>query len=292
LPGALAAEGDRLPELYRAVVEVGLRSGRLSAALEGLARFARGYAEMRREIGLALVYPLIVLTFAYTLFVAFVLEVAPRFLAAFESLRVPLQRVLLGLNALGRTVWFWGPIVPVLLLVAAAWWIVSGRAASLRAEGASSPLYWLPWMGPMLTSARAACFADVLALLIEHRAPLPEAIALAARAVGDRPLQREGMRVAESLNQGQSLRDALRDATAIPPLLRWLLATGQSQGNLLAALQHAAESYRRRTLDQAEIARVFLPKLLMFAIGATATALFALTLFVPLSALLKGLALE
>src|SRR3954468_5174792 len=44
LPGALAAEGDRFPKVYRAVVEAGVRSGRLASALEGLAGYARGYS--------------------------------------------------------------------------------------------------------------------------------------------------------------------------------------------------------------------------------------------------------
>src|SRR3954453_21823105 len=45
LPAALEAERERLPRIYRAVVEAGLRSGRLSGALEGLAGFVRTYID-------------------------------------------------------------------------------------------------------------------------------------------------------------------------------------------------------------------------------------------------------
>jgi general secretion pathway protein F len=62
LPQALSAERERFPGVYRAVVEAGLKAGRLSAALEGLAAFARSYAEVPRAVGQALLYPLIVLT--------------------------------------------------------------------------------------------------------------------------------------------------------------------------------------------------------------------------------------
>src|SRR4051794_36850176 len=54
LAEAMAAEGARFPTIYRAVVEAGLRAGRLSVALEGLSGFVRGYAEARRSIGMAL----------------------------------------------------------------------------------------------------------------------------------------------------------------------------------------------------------------------------------------------
>ena len=61
LSEALASSGGGVPRVYRAVVEAGLRSGRLPVALEGLSAYARGYAEARRSIGLALWYPLMVL---------------------------------------------------------------------------------------------------------------------------------------------------------------------------------------------------------------------------------------
>src|SRR3954466_9501814 len=49
LPEALEAEGPAVPATYRAVVEAGLKSGRLAEALEGLATFARNYVELRKS---------------------------------------------------------------------------------------------------------------------------------------------------------------------------------------------------------------------------------------------------
>ena len=72
LPEALEGEEQSIPPLYRAVVEAGARSGRLPIALEGLAKYVRGYSEARAAIGLALWYPLLVLTLAYALFVGLV----------------------------------------------------------------------------------------------------------------------------------------------------------------------------------------------------------------------------
>src|SRR5437868_6192649 len=44
---ALEGERQAIPPLYRAVVEAGTRAGRLPVALEGMARYVRGYAEAR-----------------------------------------------------------------------------------------------------------------------------------------------------------------------------------------------------------------------------------------------------
>src|SRR5689334_7744394 len=83
---ALEAEKGAIPPLYRAVVEAGARSGRLPAALEGMAGYLRGVSDARRTIGLALWYPGMVLCLAYVLFAGLVFLVAPRFVSAYESM--------------------------------------------------------------------------------------------------------------------------------------------------------------------------------------------------------------
>ena len=48
LSEALAADKEGFPPVYRAVVEAGIRAGRLPAALESLAGFVRSYDDARR----------------------------------------------------------------------------------------------------------------------------------------------------------------------------------------------------------------------------------------------------
>jgi type II secretory pathway component PulF len=287
---ALEGEGERLPGIYRAVVEAGLRTGRLSVALEGLAIFARQYAEMRRAIGLALVYPLVVLTLAYGLFAFFVWQIAPRFLAAAESLQVPSPRALSWLSGLGDSVRYWWPIGPAALLLIGLWWARSGRGSLLQPSGGGRALAWLPWMKTMFAHSRSANFAELLALLLEHGVPFPDGIALAAEATGDAELRRAAGEIAAAGRRGDSLAESVRGAKPVPPLLRWLIATGRQPETLVPALRHAAQTYRRRAILLAEFVRVFLPVILLFAIGVTATLLYGLTLFVPFSAILNSLA--
>ena len=72
------------------------------------------------------------------------------------------------------------------------------------------------------------------------------------------------------------------------PLLRWALAAGQEQGSLVESLRNLAPMYRKRGAFQAEKLQLFLPTVLMIAIGASATLLYALTLFLPLAGMLTG----
>ena len=208
---ALEGEGRTIPPLYRAVVEAGARSGRLPVALEGLARYVRGYSEARAAIGLALWYPILVLALAYGLFVGLVSLVVPRFLDAFESLRSD------GVcsAALAATGWVKRPTTGgrpdrSLLVVLAIAWIRSGAAARFQ-----TPAWrWLrlfPWMKSILANYETANFSELLALLLEHHVAYPSALVLAAESTGNPRLTRGARQLAEAVTRGEPAGDGPGD---------------------------------------------------------------------------------
>ncbi|MFO0953178.1 MAG: type II secretion system F family protein [Isosphaeraceae bacterium] len=290
LPEALDAVGQGLPEVYRSVVRAGLRCGRLSTALEGLATYARGYSEARRSIGLALWYPLLVLTLAYLLFLGILTVVVPRFDSAFETLGVRDHPVNAALSALGRTAIYWGPALPAVLLAFSAGWVLSRRALSLDRGWTFAALRLFPWMGRLLSGFQASSFCELTALLIEHGVPYPEALRLAGAASGDRRLVRSSEALAGSVEAGGTGAEVAAGAGAFPPLLAWVLATGAAQGNLPASLRRMADRYRADARFQGEKMRILLPAVLLFAVGATSTFLYALVIFLPLSTLWTSVA--
>jgi len=287
---ALEGEGRAIPPLYRAVVEAGAKSGRLPVALEGLAGYVRGYSEARATIGLALWYPILVLALAYGLFVGLVSRVVPQFLASFESLRLTASPLIHWLNWLGGTVNYWWPAGPIVLVVLAIAWIRSGTAARFHAP----TWMWLrlfPWMKSILASYETANFSELLALLLEHQVTYPSALVLAAESTGNPRLILGARQLAEAVTRGDRPASALGtvDKRTFLPMLRWVLATGQQQGSLVAALHNLADLYRKRAKFQAEKLSLFLPTILMLAIGASATLLYGLALFLPLINILREL---
>lgn len=292
LPEALQAAGGGMPELYRAVVEAGVRSGNLARALEDLASHARGVAEARRVVGQALLYPTMVFALGYALFVGFVWQIAPRFASAFASLGLPTFAPVVWLARLGESVAYWGPIVPAALIALGFAWIASGWSRTLDAggmRGMGGMIRRFPGVGPMMTNVRNANFADLLALLVEHDVPLVEGIPLAADASGDREFCRSAHALADRLRSGDVAPGAGPAPPGIPPLLGWMLLGGRRQATLAPALRHAAIAYRRKATRTALTLRTTVPIVLLLAIGAVAVLLYGLMLFVPLSTLLDEL---
>ena len=291
LPQAIAAERSRFPTLYLAVVEAGVKSGRLASALEGLGTTARRLAELRQATAAALLYPAIVLLLAYAMFVGFVLKFAPAMAPAYESFDEPAGRWLYWFAGLGATADIWGPAVPlVVVTVACVWWWQSGRALLLQPRWAGRLLGWIPGLKQLLAWSQAATFADVLALLIEQQAPLPDGITLAAESTGSRALERAGAEMAAALRRGDSADRCLAAAPDFPPLLGWLMVSGHDRGLLVNSLRHAAASYHQRARRRADAAQVLLPILLTLGVGGSAVLTYAMIVFLPWFSLLNSLA--
>ncbi len=273
---ALRSSGVKFPAIYQAVVEAGIRSGRLAAALETVARSTRRLAEARRTVAVSLIYPLFVFLLAWGLFVFFVCRLSQALLVLFEDSSVPAARLLEALAPLREHAGYWGSAVPVVVVLAFTWWAYrSSRASLLEPVHADVLFGWLPWLGPMVRSYRQAAFAEMLHILIQHDLPLPQAIRLAAEATGTRRVCRGAEQIASAIERGEKLGNSVDRAPGFSPVLEWLLRSGHDTGTLRAALRHAADVYQRRAQRLAVSAQLYMAPLMTLLIGGTVTAAYA-----------------
>ncbi len=272
LAAALAAEGKVLPEIYVRVVEAGLRSGRLAVALEAMSQSARRLAEVRRMTGAALVYPLLVVLLAWHLFCYFALKMSHAYEQMAEARTLPTDFVLM----IRPWIPILAPTVPIVIgAVLAVWWIGTGRASS------DNRLAWLPRRRQLLAHARAATFAETLALLIDQRVPLPDALRLAARTSNTPELETSSSELAAALEAGQNLAERAELLDRLPPLVRWLLLSSPSPETLAEGLHGAARSYQRQAARLAERMSLTLPLLLTAVLGGSAAVAYASVVYLP-----------
>jgi type II secretory pathway component PulF len=275
-----------LPPAYRAVLTAGQRGGRLSAALEGVAHSARRISQLRRAIGLSLVYPLIVLLVAWGLFWFVVGKLTPVMIVAMSDAGLPTESYAAISSWLSRTSTLWQILVP---LVAGAWlawvWIQSGRVARgvelhpILSFGAAGTL------ARMRRAGRISSLADLLALLVSHEVPLPEAIELASAAVGSAPIERGGKQLAERLRRGEKID---RVPAGFPPLIAWTLTGGCDPRRLPQVLRRTAETYRDEFTRRGQWLQLYVPLATAAACGMIVV-LYALLTLLPWIAIMHQL---
>ncbi len=312
LDEAIAAEGARIPPLYRAVLSAGLRTRQLPQILASLSELTRSIADLRRQLRIAFIYPLSVLVLAWVLFAGFVWFVVPQLQRTQEIFQIRDSSPLRLLERLHESVavWSWGIPVIVLAVVALSWlvrkiWrtdllgglmegvssalaavvnVVSPAAARrVREFGASGSLTGL-------RAARQSQYSRLLAVLVEHEVPLPEALDLCADACADPRLQRGSRNLAQQVQSGQSLAEALQDNDDFPTLMRWMMGVGEKQSALGSSLRQLATVYEQRARMRMDWIRRLVPPAIVLLLGGAVTLAYGLTLFLPLTDLLRNLA--
>lgn len=247
LADALAREPKSFPALYRAMVSAGESSGALPELLERLAKLLERQAEMRGKVLSALAYPVVLTIVAMAVVAALMIAVVPRVVDQFEDVgqQLPLlTRVVIALSDFLAGYW-WAILLGLALAAAAGWRALQEESIRLRFD---RWLLRLPLLGRLIRDLHAARMARTLSTMIESRLPLIEGLKLTAGTLHNRALRSAMVAMVDSIRGGGSLSGAFARAGIFPPLLVYLVASGESAGQLESMLARAAD-YLEREFD-------------------------------------------
>ncbi len=277
-----------LPPVYRAVVSAGIASGRLPDALERLSSTLRRLVEVRRLVMLASVYPLTLFLLACFLmsFIGAPLLSSIRDSFDAQGLSIPPSASMLlafGLAAGPYAVWI-GLVVGLAVLG----WLVASRFQVASQLGTVRFSGWIPGVRRILNTGRTTAFLETLRVLVAHDVAFDRAIQLAADATGDPRLQQDAKQIGVSIRQGDTTLTDKR-LHAIPPLVRWMLLTNQSQKDLIRGIDAMAKVYAERTELIGEALRTLLPAWLTIVVGATVTIGYITVIALPWGSMIHQL---
>ncbi len=276
----------QFPPHLAAVVAAGEASAQLPEAIRALAAHLSANAELRRTARRALIYPVVVLI-ATTALVGFLLGgVVPQFAEIFASLHLALPAVTVALIAASELVRHGWPVILALLGGAGA--IAGAVARSPRVRYARDvALLHLPVLGEVVRHLATARFAAHCRLLHEAGIPLLEALRTGAELTGNAVMARQLLSARERVAVGQPLYAALPKKHAFPGFIVPALKSGETTGQLGAALRHIEDYAASRARERLATALALLePALLATLTGIVG--LIALSFFLPLFSLLGG----
>ncbi|MGD0743553.1 MAG: type II secretion system F family protein [Verrucomicrobiota bacterium] len=234
-PMADALKSRQLPELYKRMVLVGVKSGDLPGALTMLA----DYFQRRHLLGTRLkglmVYPLIVLSAAFLLscFLSFILStfIWNNLISLVGNSSLP---------AVSAGLWM-SPVFIGLSVV-----------AILIALAASPARRILRWRLPAFREASLAEVASALWLMLKNGVALDDALALVEQLETGTCAEREIAQWRQRLAAGRGkFSEMAVPGGAFPPLFIWTVA--QSGEDLTAGFQRAAELFHARAMYRSEL---------------------------------------
>jgi type IV pilus assembly protein PilC len=145
-----------------------------------------------------------------------------------------------------------------------------------------------PLVGPLYFWHAIAEWSRLVALLVDARVPLPDAIELAAHGVRSSALARAMPPIAAGVRQGHSLAQLIAHSFWMPASLGPLVEWGEKTGQLGEALRTAAEMFDGRIRLRATLLKQIVPPIL-FLIVASCLALIVAAIFGPLVRLIQTL---
>lgn len=264
---ALAKRPQHFSGLYVHMVQAGEAAGILDTMMERLSLTLEKNEAMRSKIRSALMYPIAVMLVALGILVMILVLVVPVFQDVFQSFgaELPLAtQVVVGLsNALVRA---WPIALPLgLLLIWAAQ--QNGPAASRVRQWLAR--WWLRWpvLGPLLTTAVVARWAQTLSALLAAGVPLPEALGPTAQACDHPVYERTTMQLQRRVVQGHSLSDSMAQSRRFPAMIVQLCATGEETGALHSLLGRAGGLMESELDDQVNGLSSLLEPLIIVVLG-------------------------
>jgi type II secretory pathway component PulF len=289
LPQALARQQGHIPGYYAGLVAAGVRTGRIGEVLATLTIYARSMVNLRTVIVDALFYPAVVLIFAVGLFGFLSAFVLPQFDKIFQDFEMKLPDLTELVLTVSRQPFEYF-VFPILLVVTGLFLVrLLMRATEAGRCQWAQIVYSLPLLGTLLRSARLAAFTELLAILVDHETPLPEAFRLAGEASSDPIMAVTARDVCEDLAQGQSLGSVLRGRGLVPEWVSWMAGLGEQRGTLGKTLHLIAEMYRRQVELRASLLRSVLPPFLIIATAGVFTFVFVFAMMLPMIKLIEGL---
>jgi type II secretory pathway component PulF len=290
LAEAVQSNDQVVTPAYGSLVQFGLRSGNLAAALVGSNRLAESLDDLGHAVRQSILYPLVVCGLAYAGLVAFCLFFVPTLDDLHREMRLQPGAGLRVLQTLRETLPYWVAIPPAALALLAGWQMVSGSQHGLSRGLAARLLRWLPGMSRAIHEQRCANFAETLATLLDAGAPLDEALRLAAGALGEASQADDVQALAASASAGTAIAEDSQAVLRLPPFLRYALWRADAGIGRERALRMAAGLYRDSSRRRAERVRIIAPLVLCVVFGGGATLLYGLALFVPVVEMLRSLA--
>lgn len=280
---AIAELGHGFPPMYQAVVTAGLRSGRLTAALEDIAATARRVQQLRIAYLTASVYPAIILILA-GLFASTVGVEQLRLMReiCIDSF-VPESSFIVRAIDVARAIlpWFIAfiPLGAAMLLVIGVLQVWS----SPLFLGDGLVVWALPGARRVARNCQWAMVFDLMSMLIRHETPLPEAVRLATAATGSRRLVDSGKEWADRLDQGETTSPPAE----LNPLSRWLLTGRLEPAALANSLALSGRRYYARARRQSLWIRNQLPIYATLIVGGVTVVAYAVMLFIPWIGILR-----
>ncbi|MCG3131733.1 MAG: Type II secretion system protein F [Phycisphaerae bacterium] len=292
LSEAMAKHPKVFTRLYTNMIAAGETGGVLDVILNRLADFLEKAQKLKRKVIGAMIYPLVVISFACAIVGGIMYWVIPKFKDIFEDFDVELPALTQALISVSY--WFangrppgvvLAPLIPIVFFMT--------LKLVRSAKGGRYVTDWLvmhiPIVGPLLEKSAIARFTRTLGTLISAGVPILEALNITKETAGNEVFSRAMETVHDAIREGDSFANPLRATKTCDAIVVNMVDVGEETGELDKMLIKVADNYDEE-VETAVASLISLLEPLMVVVLGGIVGFIVVALFLPLVKLIESVA--
>ena len=285
LSKALARHPKVFNRLFVSMVAAGESSGTLDTVLDRVAIQIESETKIKRRVKGAMVYPMVVLTFASLVLTFMLLFIVPVFQSVFSSLGgqlpTPTKIVIAASNTL-RGCWF--VIFPLIGLV-----IYTLRRLK-NTEGGRQRwdafVLRIPMkIGDVVQKIALARFSRTLSTLVAAGVDIITALEITAGTAGNWVIEKSLIHTRERVHEGVPMSQPLQEDPIFPPMVSQMVKIGEETGELDKMLGKIADFYEDEVDASIQSLTSIIEPILMIGVGVMVGTI-VISMYLPMFKLL------
>lgn len=280
LASSLGQFPSAFPALYRATVGAGEQSGHLSQVLERLADYTENSLLNQQKVSTAFIYPALLALVAVGIVIALLKFVVPNVISVFETFDGQLPLLTRGLIASSNFLENHGitVLVALVLFIIFVRYLLKFPSWKKRSHRL---MLKLPLVGRLVRGINTEHFARTLSILASSGVPILDALKIAGGVITNIPMREAVDDATVKVREGMAINKALQQSGYFPPMVIYLIASGEGSGQLDQMLERAAIQQERETQSRITKMVGLLEPLLILVMGGIVTTI-VLAIMLPI----------
>lgn len=280
LTHAMQSSTAGFPPLAISLVQAGELSGTLERNLREVVSYLSKSRDLKRAVGGAMLYPIIVLITLFVVGMMVGIYVLPAIIPLFQSLDVDLPFATKILLRLARFFQDYGLLVLLYSLIGILICVIASRFAVVR-----SPLQRLmlrlPYIGKLQKQALLAQINSTLSTLLSSGIALADALPLCASSTVSLPYKKLLLQTVQHVQSGAMLAHSLEGSSLIPAMMHGFIKLGEKTGTMTKNLRYLSEFYEEEVRFTSKNLGTILEPILLIFVGLI-VATMALAIISPI----------
>jgi type IV pilus assembly protein PilC len=281
LSQAMARHPNAFTRLYVAMVEAGEAAGILDIVLDRVALQIEKEQQIKRRVKGAMIYPTLVLCFAFLVLTGMLLFLVPVFVKLFDQLGGDLPFLTkLVMHASDITRHYWFIVFPLILAV--IWSFFRWKKTEQGRRGWDRFRVRIPLgIGQVVLKVGMARFSRTLSSLVGAGVDIIQALEITGSTSGNSLIEDATTEVRDRVHQGASIAQPLLEAPIFPPMVAHMVRVGEETGELEKMLGKIADFYEDEVDASIQSLMSIIEPLLMIFVGAV-VGVIVISMYLPM----------